>query len=295
MDFLRKQAKENFRRRLEAMHAKKKQARLLLGLTKPKEEPRVLAVVKVKAPRIKLWGKKKLHAPSTFPGRFSTPGEKWVSSTFASGFGFEKSLEKRGWKKLGAGAFSSVWARSETSTRVLKVTRRPDNWIDYIVWAAKNGYTGKFAPMVYSYKRVKGKKADFLLSVVERMDKTLSHVERKEDAKLTSSLFHTYAYSENLMAGVFLDEMEPGLADFTLKLHREFKQSLDLHEGNLMVRPNGSFVVTDPVAWGEPKAANRLKAKDFTFAGLTIYLNYNQIGAIKLDENCIRRRGERLN
>lgn len=290
MDFIRKQQRLAFQARIKAWDEKAHKARKLLGLTKPSVSPQVIAVDKQPNFPAVNWNRKqrkairkglpiakgpaflpKRKAQSSFPGRWSSPDGDWRKSAFSSGWGFEDRLEKRGWKKLGAGAFSSVWARSETSTKVLKVTRRPDNWIEYIQWAAKEGYLGRFAPMVYSFKRVKGVKHDFLLSVVERMDKVIHSVERAHDARLTSTLFSTYGYSKNIMAGVFLDEMAPGLAAFTEGLHKQFGRYLDLHEGNIMVRADGSFVVTDPVAdWNRPVTVTRLKAKDLTFAGYLI-------------------------
>lgn len=186
-------------------------------------------------------------------------------SAFASAGSFGRALEKKGFKRLGSGAFSVVYAHP-SSDRVIKVTRTLDNWIDYAMWAAKEGYAGTFAPKVYSFKKFT-KDRDFLVSVVERMDKTISWVGEEKDTAMVGNLLKLYAKYDNTLAGCFLDEIAPGFASFTQRLTQEFG-TLDIHDGNIMVRKDGTVCFTDPVSdfqsGGQAIKYNRLKAKDFT-------------------------------
>lgn len=186
-------------------------------------------------------------------------------SPFESGGAFKHFLQKKGYVILGTGAHATVLRKGD-SDKVIKVLHQPDNWIDYCHWAAEKGYAGRFAPIVYSYKHIKGKKADFAIASMEFIDFTVGHVDRASDPYLTNKLLSLYGDSKNTMAGLFLDEMQPGLANFTKDLYTTFRGSLDMHGGNTMVRKNGSLCVTDPI-YGRGELSNkRLKARDFSLA-----------------------------
>lgn len=196
------------------------------------------------------------------------PNNKWVFKkwdeidnpktvgTFSCGIAFGNALQKKGFKRLGSGAFSTVYGK-DGSDRVVKVTHRPDNWIDYIYWAAKKGYTGNLAPKVFSYKKI----GDFSVAIVEKMEHTVNRVEEADPYNLVDYLLH---YQHSIpQAAEFVDQLVPGLNKFVTELRGEFGH-LDLHRGNYMVRKDGSFVVTDPVASESTSNYKRLRAGDFT-------------------------------
>lgn len=185
---------------------------------------------------------------------------KDASKPLHSGWNYGAWLQKRGFKRLGSGAYSTVYGHPK-SDRVIKVTSgSQDNWIDYIQWAAKSGYSGNFAPKVYSWKHYdKG----FSVAVVERMEKTLTELEYKEDAKLIESLLYP-SIRGNVMARLFLDELSPGLGKFIDDFSSTFKGATDLYGKNMMLRRDGSFAITDPVCGQKETTLNRLRSKDFT-------------------------------
>lgn len=158
---------------------------------------------------------------------------------------FVRKLEKRGFKLLGKGAFSSVLAK-EGSKRVIRVTYGNDNWLDYVIWSMKKGYSGTFAPRVYGYKKVVWKDDVFFIASAERLDRTAYHVGAEEDAALIPDLIYKAKY--NPLAKTFLELYNPRLAQFYDDFLQEFsKQGLDLHKGNLMLRGN-EIVFNDPVS-----------------------------------------------
>ena len=167
-------------------------------------------------------------------------------------------LEKKGFVQLGSGAYSVVYAKPK-SDRVIKVIRTRDNWIDYVVWANKEGYGGNLAPKVYSYKDYE----DFAVAVVERMKTTLSGY-REHDEQIVIGLVHSYVYSNNVLAGVLAHEIAPGISDFLAGVKKNVYGRLDLHGGNFMLREDGSICVTDPVAGEGSATYTRLKVGDFT-------------------------------
>ena len=185
-----------------------------------------------------------------------------ASRPFDDGFAFIKALEKKGFKTLGSGAFSTVLGK-DGSDRVIKVIRRPDGWIDYIHWASKKGEAGRFAPKVFSYKKIKGKKKDFSVAIVERLEYTLEVTPIDHALKILPDLI--WRANDNPMAASFADVLAPGLRKFMDDMGEKFeKKNFDLHNGNLMLRKDGSFVVADPVCDGDKSDYKRLKAGDFS-------------------------------
>lgn len=186
-------------------------------------------------------------------------------SPFKNARTFGQALERRGFKRLGSGAFSTVYGK-DGQDRVLKVTHRPDNWIDYAHWGAQQGFAGGLVPKVYSYKVVMNK---FQVAVVERMEHDFEpwsddEEVNKSDFSLVPLLIGR-AKDGNIKAGKILDDIVPGFSDFLSSLKVRFDgQRLDLHGGNMMVRKDGSFCVTDPVCSMDGSTFKRLKAGDFT-------------------------------
>ena len=182
-----------------------------------------------------------------------------VAGTFNSGQGFINALKRRGYEQLGSGAYSTVLGKPGKD-RVIKVTRSSqDNWIDYIQWAARKGYCGNFAPRVYSWKKfTKGQ--TFSVSVVERMKEEVRH--SKTDYTLIEHLLYP-AKCGNTMAKVYLEDLMPGSVKFFDELIKTFDAS-DIYGKNMMIRPDGSFCVTDPVCGHQKTNMNRLRSRDFT-------------------------------
>ncbi|WP_316172957.1 hypothetical protein [Bradyrhizobium sp. SZCCHNRI2049] len=157
---------------------------------------------------------------------------------------YEDILYRRGYLYLGAGCFSAVWGKPGRAT-VIKLNRRPDDWLDYAIWAQEQGYAGKQSPRLYGYRTF----ADgTYIAVVERLDKTFG--------QLDSSNTRKYLYTPVRRAiGGYADEGElkqaeaasPGIADFGLALRGAFR-CLDMHDDNIMLRADGSICVTDPVS-----------------------------------------------
>lgn len=211
---------------------------------KPMKKAKVLKQVQA-FPLEELWGRPK--------GNPAKP--------LSNGYNFGAWLHKRGFKVLGYGAYSTIYAK-EGSDRVLKVTAgRQDNWIDYIQWAAKEGYCGNLAPRVYSWKKYKTECGEFSVSVVERMKETINNA-AKSDEYLIQTLLYP-ALSGHLLAQCYLEEIRPGSLEFFTKLHKTFRAS-DLYGKNMMLRNDGSFCVTDPVCGRSEVKINRLRSRDLT-------------------------------
>lgn len=202
-------------------------------------------------------------------GNWIRPGfiEKPTPKAFDSGRGFIEALTKRGWEILGRGHFSTVVAKKD-SNKVLKVGKNlidQDGWIDYALWAARKGYAGTFAPKVYSFKRIKGYKEDFTLSVVERLDRTIYGAHNAEQTVIPNVIDY-FMHRDNPLAGRMLELASPGMTKFIQDLKSEFKGHFDLHSGNYMLRKDGSFVFSDPISGKKPKTGKRLRLTDFTAA-----------------------------
>lgn len=189
------------------------------------------------------------------------------ASPFKCPFNFIAALEKRGYKPLGRGAYSTVLGK-EGSDRVIKVSRSLDNWIDYIQWGAKNGYAGNFVPRVYSWKRhIRGGEKDWSVAVVERMADTCN--DQKHDMSLLLNLYYP-ANSGNTMAKLYMDDLCPGSYKFFEELAQNRFNS-DIAGKNVMVRKDGSFCVTDPTCGSILTDKKRFRTGDFSPAPLWRY------------------------
>jgi hypothetical protein len=222
---------------------------------------------------------------------FAEGNRKWVfmkfeKKPFDNAEGFIKALEKRGFNRLGSGAFSTVLGK-DGSDRVIKVIRRPDGWINYIHWAAQIGEAGHFAPKVFSYKKIKGRKKEFGVAIMERLKYTLEETPRDHALKVLPAVLWK---AENPMAQKFMEILSPGLYAFLEKMSKwngTLIHNFDFHDGNLMLRENGELVIVDPVSRGE-EGFTRLREGDF---GPPTVLKILHLTGFYI-ENCIRYRSE---
>lgn len=195
---------------------------------------------------------------------------KTYKSPFEEGKAFGHFLEKKGFKRLGSGTYSTVYGK-DGSDKVLKVCHRLDAWMDYISWAAKKGYCGTYAPRVYSYKYFKGKTAPFYVAVVERLDKEVGGIDASHPQAFTyhAIKFLTYPAPEQALndnVKQCLEGLSPGINQFAADFNQfGAEHSKDFHRGNFMVRKDGSFVATDPIM-GHQKdpTMSRLRSNHFT-------------------------------
>jgi hypothetical protein len=227
MDFAKKQVLKNFEQ-LKAWHAAKPKTELL----------------------VKIQANQELHVSfdSYISDSYCPPvrlrcydeGKPWSK--------LQTWLEKRGFQKLGSGAYGHVLGHPK-SDKVIKILRRPsqDGWLDYIRWAKKHNFLGTFAPKVTSYKYIKNKDGDFGVAVMERLDKTLYHVDRKHDARfIQEAMMHSL--NGNGLAGKFLSVAKPGSDEFIQSFLRAFgREGGDFHAGNWMTRKDGTLVLIDPL------------------------------------------------
>jgi len=177
-------------------------------------------------------------------------------SAFESGQAYSRFLQKRGFSLIGEGHYSMVFHKK--GERVIKVNKHgtPDGWVDYVLWAAKAGYAGKHAPRVYSYKFHKGRKSNFYVAVMEKME----YASHKIDAELPTAILPSLLqYQKNPKAKEFVEQISPGLWGFQRELEKKFKGHMDMHGGNFMYRKDGSYVWTDPVSGDAKTTQTRFK------------------------------------
>lgn len=205
---------------------------------------------------------------------------EWVDPPKAGRFGTAhqmiKALEKKGYKHLGSGHYSTVLGHPKSPDKVIKVTRYQDNWIDYVKWAAENGYAGTFGPKVYSWKKFP---AGWSWAVVERMSHCVAEGYddycgcsdssccpretrgKSDDYEIIFTLLNS-AQRGNLMAQVYVDDLCPGAFEYISKLQSAMRAG-DIRAANTMIRKDGSLCFTDPCAGESKVASTRFKERDF--------------------------------
>lgn len=147
-------------------------------------------------------------------------------------------LEKRGFKELGQGCFSRVYAKPGCD-KVIKVSYNNDmGWVAFVLWAQRSKYHSPHVPKLYSLKFHK----DFYVAVIERLP-IIGAIDCETRGMMD--------YNRSLTCGVSrADELEdryPGFGCFLLDLAKAFPVG-DLHDGNYGHRADGSIVVFDPIA-----------------------------------------------
>lgn len=247
---------------IQRMAGPKKEEVKPVLLSFPKIPP--LAAKPVKAKKVKPKGKVR-NRSEVLELRWgvSTPQPHLdVSKPLSNGYNFGAWLTKRGFKRLGSGAYSTIYGK-DGSDRVIKVTAgSQDNWIDYIQWSASKGYCGTLAPRVYSWKKFKIADGEFSVSVVERMSETIDQA-TKSDPYILQHLMWP-AMSGHTLAQCYMEDIVPGSLKFFMDLKERFPGGHDLYGKNMMLRKDGTFCVTDPVCGRSTIKVNRLRSADFT-------------------------------
>lgn len=177
---------------------------------------------------------------------------------------FKKRLEKHGFRCIGRGYYSTVYAKAD-SDRVLKVTKADDNWYDYVTWARESGWAGKFAPMVYAYKKVEFKGDTFYIASMERMSVPLANLREKDSLHIMQPLI-SYHMSGNALATSMISSYNADLAKFLTDFKEQFKDQhrFDLHGGNMMLRDDQSFCLTDPICGEKKTEYKRLRERELS-------------------------------
>lgn len=239
-----------------AAEARRKANLNVIKVVRPNKGPRLIAEVcscelcnKPKSP-VNKEGLVKVQA------RYGDP--IWVPKNPLSGaLSYGAWLERKGWTKLGSGAHSTVFGR-DNSDKVIKVTRTLDNWIDYVQWAAKEGYAGNLAPRVYSWKR----RENWSVAVVEKMERGGYNADHKDDGALLMSLTYP-ARKGSVLAQCFMEDITPGSVKFFDQLHK-LKYDGDVGGNNFMFRKDGSLCLTDPCAGSIKTTLKRLRSGELS-------------------------------
>lgn len=176
-------------------------------------------------------------------------------------------FEKRGWRRIGSGAYSVVLGHDK-SDLVIKINRRRDAWPEYVCWAKESGFAGTFAPNVHALKFYG--EGEWYVAIMDRLDGTVSHLMGSNPlASALSDLRYTirpYLTGDVVSEDCSLDSDElderiayvkhqyvcekfPGLLDFCEDFSRKFDKvgHLDDHLGNWMLK-GSQVVLTDPLA-----------------------------------------------
>jgi hypothetical protein len=163
---------------------------------------------------------------------------------------YESGLERKGYRQIGEGFYSAVYAKPRAKT-VIKVGQADDAWPLYVAWALRKGYAGKFAPAVKSLKFFKlGSNDAYYVAEMERL-RSVNYV--SSASKVKEDVTDYKNFTTHLRKPEKLKAKRPEWARFVRDLQKLRKEHrwevrLDLHGENWMERKDGSLVLTDPFA-----------------------------------------------
>lgn len=155
-------------------------------------------------------------------------------------------LERRGYRLIGSGAFSWVYAKPKAD-KVIKVswnswdTEKPkagdEAWLGFMLWANKSPRRLRHAPKLYALKRYD----TFYVALIERVqtgrDVAEHHYETIRELRLL--------YRSELKDRTIAREAPGELRAWFYAFNRHM-QANDLHEGNIGQRADGTIVILDP-------------------------------------------------
>lgn len=157
---------------------------------------------------------------------------------------FSARLERRGFHQLGRGEYSRVFHKPG-SNRVIKVCKGLDGWSDYVLWAAEHGYAGNHAPLVHSLHIMPDQTGKlFCVAVMERLECVVCALPMNSPpyqlkAKISSNAMSFTAEPP--------DEWRGFAAAFKQRFPQGGGRCHDMHDGNWMLRTDGSLVLIDPI------------------------------------------------
>lgn len=172
-------------------------------------------------------------------------------------------LTARGYRKLGSGAYSTVFVHDSDPDYVIKVSRQMDDWPEYIRWATENGYAGTIAPKVVALKVYKGGYRRFYVAKVERLASVVANLDYDHPVRKLQQTMRGLIDEGSYGRGADKDSLDyavyeakrnwyakrvsPKLVRFAEGLTETFGNSFDLHTNNWMVSDDGRLVLTDPL------------------------------------------------
>jgi hypothetical protein len=165
-------------------------------------------------------------------------------------------LERKGYRCIGQGAYSTVFAHADDPDWIIKLNREVDLWPSYIKWAKEHGYEGKFVPEVSALRTMNAKTKPFYIAKVKRLQTTLSDSADREPKHLVQYLANDLredadtdweksiqSYKQQLA-----DSRQEGITKFVQDFYANFSgHRLDLHGGNWMLDQHNKVYLTDPI------------------------------------------------
>ena len=163
-------------------------------------------------------------------------------------------FSKLGWTPIGEGAYGIVF-ENKNKNFVLKVSKHPDPAYDSYVKMIKNNPNPHF-PKISDLKKIVIKSDEYYIYLIEK----LKHLDSKIGnvfSSLVTMLIRGYTIDQiksTLQNTIWLTTFDriikkPQLLEaieLIAKLAKEHMFELDLHNQNVMYRPNGAIVITDP-------------------------------------------------
>lgn len=154
---------------------------------------------------------------------------------------------------LGEGCYGKVHATDDPTKVVKSGTRTDDGWPHYALWTMQED-RGPYAMKVHAFRCSADGSEYFAL--LDRYETTVGHArsasfageyrDTLDDLAVSFSVYpdHTGAKDRN-------NARHPGFSAFMVDLYATFKHdfSFDCHAGNIMLRMDGSPVVTDAVGY----------------------------------------------
>jgi hypothetical protein len=161
----------------------------------------------------------------------------------------DEMLKEKGWKMIGHGAFSNVYSKPNKNY-VIKVNMEVDTGYQRFVDFCKKN-RNRYLPRIMDDKFFKSRGKIYHIYLIEKLDK-FSDVSLKraigdlgEDMEWNSIKTVLRDHSKDIKKL----KKYPGLLDLIITLYKfRGSKDLDLNTENIMMRKNGTPVITDPWA-----------------------------------------------
>lgn len=148
-----------------------------------------------------------------------------------------RRIEKKGWFEIDRGLYSVVYAHKDFPYMIRKISKTDkDPWQKYIKWVFNEN--NKHLPRVFNISV----KKDYLVVDMERLSPF--EIDLENHPELFRYVDNSLSYKAKTKKPEFVPNTLPSVLN---KMKRRFGiGSVDMHEGNLMVRSDNTTVITDP-------------------------------------------------
>lgn len=210
------------------------------------------------------------HAVAAFAPPRKQPLRKLTYDSCANKYRAEARFNRLGGETLGSGCFGVAMSHPKDSTKVIKIGPLNDGWLIWAAYCLIKAGTSPHLMKVYSIKRYETQ--GIYVAVIERLKCEVNQISEaaRVDWRLIRNGFNQGIHDNATERGSYCDPVPTRKVNEVLNKYgwasvlplllevqtfaKENGLARDLHGQNVMIREDGTLVLTDPFSSSSPRA-----------------------------------------